>query len=133
MNEDRGLAHKTHHYENLACSPTSSSPTLSQTIPSPVSSQHTIPIAHPCSEEPALHDMGAAHHHRSLQEMVILLVRELGKENRKTLNSTVTTILDNQKVLPVQTEDSLEEKFERWYQRFQGQACNSNQELSHVL
>jgi len=77
------------------------------------------------AHQQALYDMGAAHH-RSLQEMVTLLDRELGEENQKTLNSTVTTILDNQKVLLVQTEDCLEEKFEHWYQRFQGQARNSN-------
>jgi len=55
MNEDRGLAHKTRHYENLARGPTSSSPTPSQTIPSPVSSQHTIPIAS-SSPMPAMTD-----------------------------------------------------------------------------
>jgi len=78
------------------------------------------------AHQQALHDMGAAHQ-QSLQEMISLLVRELGEENRKTLNSTVTMILDNQKVLLVQAEDRLEEKFERWYQRFQGQARDSNQ------
>ncbi len=160
-NENRGLTEKTHYYENLARGPTSSSPT--RTNPSPVPSQHTIPIASssplpamvdsqelPNSNPPSnlssctfshliptqplltfhlasaarehinLHthlrtvqDMGMQHH-QAIQDMVSLLIRDLGEENRKATNSTIKLILDNQKCLLVQAEDRLEEKFRRW-------------------
>ncbi len=56
-----------------------------------------------------------------MKEMIALIIEKCGEENRKTIDE----VLKNQRWLLAQAEDRLEEKLERWAQKFQERSHNN--------